>query len=164
MDNLEIAGAKVMKYLFKVLNIKDKKNDAYKHALISGDEIIWVGVKNGEPALEIVNPLNAFYHKSPETKYIQDGLYAGYKQYMTVSDILDTYGEDLDEDDLKKIEDIAFSSGGGDYRHGFTKEATYGHDGPDDFSSAARQSMYGSVREGSYGNDFKHDLLVTHVE
>ena len=161
-DALEIAGSKLMKYLMIKLDIKDKKNDSFKHALISGDELLWVGVKKDEPVVEVVNPLNAFFHKSPETKYIQDGLYAGTKYYMTVSDILDTYSDYLMDEDVLKLEDMYYGNGNGDYRDGFTGGATYGHDGPDDVNTQMRNNRM--ITKGSYGNDYKHDLLVTHVE
>lgn len=40
-----------------------------------------------------------FYHKSPEVKFIQDRLYAGYKTYMTTADILDRFGMYLSDED-----------------------------------------------------------------
>jgi hypothetical protein len=39
-DSAEIASSKLLKHLLRKLNIQDKRNDAFKHALISGDEII----------------------------------------------------------------------------------------------------------------------------
>lgn len=67
-ERREILGEKTLQYLQKSLDIKDLKNDAFKHGLISGEEIVYVGVSNGEPYIAPVNSLGAFYHKSAEVK------------------------------------------------------------------------------------------------
>lgn len=67
-ERREILGEKLLQYLQKKLDIKDLKNDGFKHGLISGEEIVYVGIENGEPVLYPVNSLGAFYHKSGEQK------------------------------------------------------------------------------------------------
>lgn len=104
LDSREITASKLLTYLTKKLSIKERKNDAFKHALLSGEEVVYVGMENGEPVVTTINTLGFFYNKSPETKYIQDGLYAGYRTYMTATDILDRYGRYLSEEDKKKID------------------------------------------------------------
>lgn len=67
-EKREILSENILNYLIKKLHIKDKKSDAFKHGLISGEEIVYVDVINNEPYLAPVNPLGMFYHKSAETK------------------------------------------------------------------------------------------------
>lgn len=64
----EILATKILDYLKKSLSIADIKNDAFKHGLISGEELAYVGIRQDNPFLEVLNPLGCFYHKSPETK------------------------------------------------------------------------------------------------
>jgi hypothetical protein len=62
-------------------------------------------VINNEPVVEVINSLGFFYHKSPEVKYFEDGLYAGFRTMMNTGDILDRFGRDMKEEDIKKLEE-----------------------------------------------------------
>jgi len=52
---------------------------------------------------ETWNPITTFFHKSPDTLYIEDGDYVGRCFKLTLSDIIDRYGFLLSEDDLSKL-------------------------------------------------------------
>jgi len=41
---------------------------------------------------EVWNPLNTFFHQSPEVRYVEDGDYAGRTFYMSKAQVLDRYG------------------------------------------------------------------------
>lgn len=157
LSAVEITANKLLKYLSKSLRIPELKNDAFKHALISGCEFIYIGSSNGEPILEVLNPLGVFYHKSPEVKYIQDGLYAGFRTYMTSGDVLDKFGSELSKEDIQKI-DSSKSRGFNQYDH--FRDTPYYHD--DYYVDEYHQ--YPNI-EGSYGeSDSVDDWLVQHVE
>jgi hypothetical protein len=68
LDAKERLSSQILRYLIRSHDIQDKKNDAFKHACISGKEVVYVSTFHSEPVLEIVNPLGFFHHKSPETK------------------------------------------------------------------------------------------------
>lgn len=104
-QKLEVVWSKILRYLTTAQNIMDKKNDAFKHGLIAGLEAIWVGIDQNEPCVKVLNPLGLIYDKSPDTKWIQDGNYAGYKTSMSINEIITQYGDDLSDEDLKKLED-----------------------------------------------------------
>lgn len=104
LDAREILANKLLKYIIRSQDLKHTKNDTFKHALISGSEFAYVTSLNGEPAVIPVNPLGMFFYKSPETKYVQDGIYAGYRTYMPAGDVLDNYGQFLKSEDLKRID------------------------------------------------------------
>lgn len=151
----EIKANKLLRYFFKAYSIPELKNDAYKHALISGLEIAYIGLENNEPTLEIINPLGFFYHKSPETKYIQNGLYAGYRTYMTSGDILDRFGSHLTQEEIEKID----TSRHGGYRDA-SKDFPY-------YAGSQYLSEYSNAphSEGSYSESSSiDDWLVQHVE
>lgn len=157
LESREILASKILNYLLKQQSIQDKKNDAFKHALISGEEFVYVGVDQKEPYVEVLNPLGVFYHKSAETKWIQDGLYAGYRTYMTSAEVLDKFGQYMTAEEAKKIDSmieghVSFEDNliGPDMR--------YGHDDYD-------YDMFSSPTvEGSYGEANVEDWLVQHVE
>lgn len=152
LDAKEITASKILNYLTKKLSIQDLKNDAFKHALISAREFVYVGTRNNEPLVEVLNPLGVFYHKSAETKFIQDSLYAGYRTYLTPAEVLDRYGSYMTEEERKSIDD--------DYM-------PYGHRSgrPYNDADSLLLSPQGSAfEEGSYGKPSATDLLVQHVE
>jgi len=123
----EIAGGKLLAFLEKKLNIRELKNDAFKHGLISGEEFVYISKRNNLPHIEVVNSLGLFYHKSAETKYIQDSLYAGYRTYMTSGDVLDNFGSFLSEDELSRI-DLSRDSFGSHYGETLNSNMEYYHE------------------------------------
>lgn len=159
LQSKEITASKLLEFFNRKESIQEKKNDAFKHGLIAGEEIVWVGVKNGEPTVEVINPLGFFYHKSSETKYIQDGLYAGYRTKMTTGDIIDRFGEYLSEDDLDKLE--SYHLGGMDKKNNHMEyNWENGSGGTRTFNSS-----FTSQNEGSYGKStITEDHAVIHVE
>lgn len=125
MDAREILANKILNYLTKKLSLKELKNEGFKHALISSIEAVYISMENNEPRVEILNPLNLFFHKSPETKYIQDSMYAGYRSYMTTGEVLDLYSPYLNQEQIRQIEE---EKGGSTLRTVLPKNnATYGH-------------------------------------
>lgn len=104
LSSKEITASAILNYLTKELSLKDLKNEAFKHALITSREIVKVSSYNDQPYLEVLNPLGVFYSKSSDVKYIQDGDYAGYRSYMSVTEILDKYGDYISDSDIKKLE------------------------------------------------------------
>lgn len=62
---------------------------------------------------ETWNPINVFFHKSPEVEYIEEGDYAGRTFYLTISDVIDRYGWLMEEDDIIMLRgDIDFTKWG----------------------------------------------------
>ncbi len=158
VDARERLANQILQYIIKKEAISDKRNDGFKHGLISGEEHIWVGIENGEPIVRVLNSLGVFFHKSAETKYIQDGLYAGYRTRMTSGDILDRFGEYLTDEDVAKIE--GRNLGDNNYP---AKDMRYNHTEVTD--KYMQDSLIGiSSEQGSYGKPRTEDWIVSHVE
>ena len=160
----EVLTNKILQYLIKKESIMEKKNDAFKHGLISGVEMVWVGVENNNPVVNIVNSIGQFHHKSPDVKYVQDGLYAGVRTMMTTGDILDKFGEFMTENDIKKIEGDTAAIGGA--REDMAqKKMVYSNSNKDPYQEWERALAHGVTTEGQYGKSWRHhDWVVTHVE
>jgi hypothetical protein len=154
----EILVQKMLNYLVRHLDIRQMMNDSFKHGLIAGEEWCWVGIVNGQPITELLNPLNVFYHKSPETKFIQDGDYAGYRYRMTVSDILNRYEEDLSEEDKERLEGDMMGVNG--IRSDLLGPEMKYHN----HSIELEYNKRFIGEEGSYGYAEGNDWEVTHVE
>jgi len=161
LSSKEITASKLLNYLIKKLSLKEKKNDAFKHGLISGEEFVYVGMEHNEPTVEILNSLGIFYHKSPETKYIQDGLFAGYRTYMNSGDILDKFGHSLTTEQQNRIDACRHSIGGHFRNDTINPTMKYFHD-----DYWYNEYINAPLHEGSYA-DSEHsmeDWLVQHVE
>lgn len=158
LSSKEKLANNILEYLFYNQSIKSKMNDAYKHSLISGEEYVWVGHRKGNPVVEVLNSLNVFYHKDMDTKFIQDGLYAGYESLMSSGSVLDNFGQFMDEEDIEDIEtelDLITDS------HGPSKKIRYPKAKHLDYWRTNHQLS----ETGSYGRGNHHeDWLVTHVE
>lgn len=102
-DPAEMMAHQILEYLIQKEKINDKFNKGWKHSLISGEEIYWVGILNGEPSLKVVNPLFFDYDKSPDLDYIEDGEWAVYEYRMTPSEVIANFGSELTEDEIDRI-------------------------------------------------------------
>lgn len=158
LDAREILGNKILNYLTKTLLIRSKKNEAFKHALIAGEEFVYVGEENGNPVIDVLNPLGVFYHKSPDTRFIQDSLYAGYRTYMTSAEVLDAFGDYLTEEQAKRI-DSTFEGKFGMRSDYIGPTMKYGHD---DFNYLDYWNH--TQHDGQYSSHNQDDHIVHHVE
>lgn len=157
-DRRESLSERILQYLHRKLSIKEKKSDGFKHGLIAGEEIVYVGTSNGEPILEVINPLGFFYHKSGEVKWIQDGLYAGFRTYMTIGEVLDNYAQYLTDSQIKSLESNTNSFAPA---HDFNMSSSM------KYSRREEDTILHSVlgtEEGSYGPPKETNILVQHVE
>lgn len=159
VDSREKLNNKLLQYIIRKLNVKDIKNDAFKHALISGYELVYVGENNGQLLLSALNPLGFFYHKSGEEKFVENAQYAGYRTYMNSSDILDRLGLFMKEEDIKKI-DASYKTANAFGMHAPEPDMQYHLDSMDNYL------FYNSkgTSEGSYNRNSTNDWLVQHVE
>lgn len=102
-DPAEILSQQIIEYLLEKQDIRTKFNLGWKHGLISGREIFWVGELNGEPVIRVINPLRFNCDSSNEGLYIEDGEWATYRTYMLPSEIVSYFGSELTP---KEIDDI----------------------------------------------------------
>ena len=109
--NIEIMGNQKLGYLKKKESLRLKFNKGWKHALIAGQEVYWVGVVNGEPVTRVVNPLYFECDKDPDIDNIQDAQWAKYTMRMTPGSVVDAFGEYLSEKQIKDLFDDTSTSG-----------------------------------------------------
>jgi hypothetical protein len=92
-----------LNYLKEKLNVTNEFLKGWKDALIAGEEIYYVGVLNGEPVFERVNPLYSDYDRSQEVEFIDQSTWFKRLMYMSPSSIYDRWYNKLEEADLDKI-------------------------------------------------------------
>lgn len=95
---------KILKYLEYKERFKTKFNRGWEHALIAGEEVYYTGIVSGEPVLRVVDPLYFDYHRSPNMENIEDALWCREDRWLSRAQVLDEYGEFLDEDQLERID------------------------------------------------------------
>jgi len=163
-DEREIAANRLLKYYTQKLNITDIKSDAFKHGQIAGEEFEWIGLDGNNPIIKPLNTINFIYHKSPEIKFIQDGDYAGYVEYISVNEVLNRYHDSLDEKDIEKLEGylIGNTAGYGTDVPMMGKELNY-RNRP--FEARYNKNNFLDTNVGSYGQGDQDELMqLVHAE
>jgi flagellar motor protein MotB len=102
-DPAEALAHQMLEYLIRKENIKDKFNKAWKHALLAGEEIYWIGILNGQPRIKVINPLYFDHDRSPDLDYIEDGEWAVCEFRMTPTEIMSNFGSELTNAEIDKI-------------------------------------------------------------
>ena len=99
----EEAASNTLKYLRQKLQLDTEFIKGFEDGLVSNDEIYYVGLINGEPYVERVNPLSFSYDRSPELKGIETGDWAVRQMEMSSSEIHDKFYDIMDEDTFDKV-------------------------------------------------------------
>ena len=94
-DLREKWGNEILQYIKHKENIPLKFNEGWEHALISAEEIYYIGIVNGEPKVRICNPLNCEFDGNPDNPNIEDGDWFREDRQMTTGQIIDEFGEFL---------------------------------------------------------------------
>ena len=105
-DVVENTAYHTLQYLREKLGIDNEFIKGWKDALISGNEVYYVGVQNGDPYMERVNPLFFSYDKSPDLEFIEDGSWCCRKMRLPISEVYDRYYDKLSEKDLNKLNEM----------------------------------------------------------
>jgi len=92
-----------LNYLKEKLNLKNEFIKGWRDGLIGGRELYYIGMINGEPTLERVNPMNCDYDKDPDLEFVEDGDWFVRKMEMSPSTIYDRFFDIMDESDLDRL-------------------------------------------------------------
>lgn len=106
-DLLEQKANQILRVLKKKLNTQDRFNSGFKDALISGEEIYWIGINNSEPDFRRANPLNITCLLNFDSYYIDEASAVVEERLLTIPTILDELGDKLSPTDVKELEDLS---------------------------------------------------------
>lgn len=107
-DPAEAMSHQILQYLMQKDDLKRKFSKAWKHGMASGEEVMWVGIVNGEPTVKVVNPIRFDYDKSPDVDFIEDGEWAVAEYRMTPSQIVTMFGSELTDSEIDHIYNDAY--------------------------------------------------------
>lgn len=105
-DIAEIAAQHSLNYLKQKLNVTHEFFKGWKDALIAGEEIYYVGVINGEPYVERVNPLSFSYEQSADLEFIHEASWCCRKMNMSTTEIYDRFYDKMSEKQLNELLDM----------------------------------------------------------
>ena len=119
VSQYEIAAQNVVEYLIqdRKTDFKRKLWDLIKDLLVTGYTFYRVvpSPDKSNVQVEVLNPLNTFIDKNPNSPYVKDSYRVVVRKYMTKSQILNTYGKDMSTEDIKNLrenwkEELDYSS------------------------------------------------------
>lgn len=116
-DKLAIKGQNWLKRALVENDIRRIQHKMFKDWLITGEAYSYKGVSRSKMDYKRISPLNIDYDKSPDTEFIEDGEWVVCRYWMTISDIVDMFYEDLKAEDHDKLEGSIFSSPQAFYSH-----------------------------------------------
>lgn len=99
----ETQAQKLTDYLVQELDVKFLTDEGFKHLLIAGEEVFYVGVRHNEPVLELINPMKFQYDSSSDSMFIEDSEWCTYQTGLKFSDVINRYGDELTESAIKNL-------------------------------------------------------------
>lgn len=105
-DIAEITAYHALEYLKRNLNLTNEFYKGFKDALIGGEEIYYVGIRNGEPFVERVNPEYFDFEHSADIEFIHDASWCCRKMIMSATQIYDTFYDKMSEKQLNELLDM----------------------------------------------------------
>lgn len=102
-DVAETQAVHALRFLKTRLNLSHTFYKGWKDALIAGEEIYYVGVQNGEPIVERVNPEFFDYERSLDLEFIHEAGWCRRKMIMSATDIYDRFYDKMDEKQLNEL-------------------------------------------------------------
>lgn len=105
-DVIENTAYHTLTYLREKLGIDNEFIKGWKDALIAGHEVYYVGVLNGDPYMERVNPVYFSYDRSPDLEFIEDGSWCCRRMRLPIFEIYDRYSDKLSAKDLDKLQEM----------------------------------------------------------
>lgn len=110
ISEYEIAAQNVLEYIMQSRNtdLTEKLKTLFKDLLITGYAYYRVkpSTEGNNIDIEVLNPLNVFIDKNPESIYIKNSYRAVVRKWLSKTQILNKYGEIMDKDTIKELEDL----------------------------------------------------------
>lgn len=102
-DIAETEAYHVLQFLKRKLNLTHEFYKGWKDALIGGEEIYYIGVINGDPYVERVNPMYFDYEHSLDLEFIDDAAWCRRKMIMSATEIYDRFYDKMSERQLNEL-------------------------------------------------------------
>lgn len=101
----------LMRHYISKLDMKVQFQQGFKDALIMGEEVYMFDIVNGEVVFERLNPLKVHTLRSGYSNKIEDSDVIVLDDFWSPGKIQDTYYNDLNDIEVKKLDEGAYKSG-----------------------------------------------------
>ena len=95
-----------LEYLTRKYRLKDVFKDSFRDLLVTGKEFYKVYIKDGDPYVRRIDPRSFVYDKSIESDYLENAQWCAEERWLTVNEVLDEFRDELDKEDVRKIEEM----------------------------------------------------------
>lgn len=116
VSQYEIAAQNIIQYIMqsRETDLLTKLRQLLTDLLITGYTFFRVKSSHSGTNIEIevLNPLNTFIDRNPESPYVKNSYRAVVRYWMTKSQILAKYGKEISKEDLKDLKDKWYDSDG----------------------------------------------------
>ena len=102
-DIAETEAYHALQFLKRKLNLTHEFYKGCKDALIGGEEIYYIGVINGDPYVERVNPMYFDCEHSLDLEFIDDAAWCRRKMIMSATEIYDRFYDKMSERQLNEL-------------------------------------------------------------
>ena len=114
ISQYEIAAQNIIQYVMqsRETDLLTKLRQLLTDLLITGYTFFRVksSLSKTNIEIEVLNPLNTFIDRNPESPYVRNSYRAVIRYWMTKSQILAKYGKELSKEDLKTLKDKWYDS------------------------------------------------------
>ena len=124
----EIATNQLLKFLVKHDMLQTKFSRGWEHALISAEEIYYIGIVDGHPTVRTCNPLNVSFDREVENPLVHKSDWAMEERWMPAGAVIDTYGDWMSDDLIDRI-DNGELGGTSVMSNGMSRDFAYSFDG-----------------------------------
>ena len=105
-DFREMRANELLSHYSKEYSFPSLFNDGFMDAITVGEELYITDIVSGEPILKRINPLSIKLYQSGTSDRAEDADIAIIEEYWSLSKIVDTYYEDLTDQDFKNLENL----------------------------------------------------------
>lgn len=106
------AAQQMLDWCVDFLDIKSKQDNGFRDAITIGEEIYYVGERNGDVCFDLINPKHFQWGGSQDTIWYQEGDWAKHESWHSVSSALQRNAMTLGKKDIKDLENYLEPFGG----------------------------------------------------
>lgn len=100
----EVMANNIIQHYIPKLSMRQVLNDCWADMVINGEEMIYIGIANGEPFIRKCNPLQMLYFGNGQSNKLEDATIIVEWGYYSMGAIQDEFCRDLKEEQLKRLE------------------------------------------------------------
>lgn len=132
ISEYEIAAQNVIEYILQShkMDLINKLTDLLRDLLVAGQNFYKVkeSPDGTNLQIEVLNPLNTFVDRNPDSIYVNDGYRAVVRYWYTKQQVLNKYGKELSEEAIDEIENLYEGEYDSSYMYvrSFTDKVTMG--------------------------------------